>query len=187
MHPEHPASELGWRAVLRRPTTTHWAVALVALLAVLWAGRTFAVTVVVSVTLAVLLWPLVRHVERALRSRTLAAMLVVAMAFAGTLGLSFVVATRVRTAAQRTPDVVRLAARDVASLGAHALAHRRDAFRGRLLLQAGVIAMLTFLLLCSGERLAAHISAWCNESPRVRGTWHRWWPTWRGRCASTAG
>ncbi|MCW5634995.1 MAG: AI-2E family transporter [Rubrivivax sp.] len=214
---ERPARERGWRATLRRPATAQWTVALVALLAAMWAGRTFAVTVVVSVTLAVLLWPVVRRVERVLRWRALAAMTVVAIAAAAALGLSFVVATQVSTAAQRTPDVLRLAARDVATLGSagaatvqrtrHALreldrsvarvtgtpAGAGDAvdkkrslvaeavevltrwlasgarFAAGLLLQAGVIAMLTFFLLCSGERLAARLSAWCDDRPRARG------------------
>jgi predicted PurR-regulated permease PerM len=217
MQPDSLAGDRDWRATLRRPATAQWTIALVALLAALWAGRTFAVTVVVSVTLAVLLWPVAHRVERVLRSRALAAMLVVAVTAAGTLGLSFAVATQVSAAAQRSPDVLRLAARDVASLGSagaatvqrtrHALREldrsvarvtgtpaggaQADAkarslvseaveavirwlagamrYAADLLLQAGVIAMLTFFLLCSGERLAARLSAWCDDRPRVGG------------------
>ena len=34
---------------------------------------------------------------------------------------------------------------------------------------ASVMAMLTFFLLCSGDRLAGRNSAWCDDRPLVRG------------------
>lgn len=215
--PREPRRSCDWRAALGRPTTAVWAVALVAGLAALWAGRLFATTVLVSVTLAVLLWPVVTRVQRLLRSRVLAALLVVAVAGATTLGLAGVVALQLTSAAERTPDVLRLAARDVASLGsagASTVQRTRTALReldrsvarvtgtaasesersvkqgslvaeaveaattwlagaaklaAGVLLQAGVILMLTFFLLCSGDRLAGRLSAWCDDRPRVCG------------------
>jgi predicted PurR-regulated permease PerM len=37
-----------------------------------------------------------------------------------------------------------------------------------VLLQAGAIALLTFFLLCSGDRLAMRLSRWCDGKPRMR-------------------
>lgn len=206
-----------WRAALRRPATATWATAVVALMAALWAGRFFAVTVLVAVTLAVLLWPALLRVQRLIRSRALAALLVASVAGVMAFGLAGVVALQISTAAQRTPDVLRLAARDVASLGnagAATVQRTRTALReldrsvarvtgtpisesqraarqsslvaeaveaatawlagaakmaAGVTLQGGVILMLTFFLLCSGDRLAGAVSAWCDDRPRARG------------------
>lgn len=207
----------GWRAALRRPATASWTLAIIALLAALWAGRVFAVTALMAVTLSVLLWPTMCRVQRLLRSRVLASLVVVAVAGAATLGLGVVVTAQVTAAAQRTPEVLRLAARDVASLGsAGASTVRRTRYalreldrsvarvtgtpsetgnRGNeqgslvtdaaeaaatwlaeaaraaagLIVQATVMGMLTFFLLCSGDRLARRVSAWCDGRPGVRG------------------
>lgn len=207
----------GWRAALRRPATPIWMMAGLALLTALWAGRTFVVTLLVAITMAVLLWPAMCGVQRHLRSRTLSALLVVLLAAALTAGFAGVVATQMTAAAQRAPEVLRLAARDVASLGSagastvrrtrHALMELdRSVARvtgtsaetgaaavqkgslvaeavetmtawlalaarvaAELALQAAVMAMLTFFLLCSGDRLAAGVSAWCDDRPRARG------------------
>lgn len=207
----------GWRAGLRRPATALWTLTALALLTALWAGRSFVVTLLVAITMAVLLWPAMVAVQRHLRSRTASALLVVLLAAGLTVGAGGVVATQISTAAQRTPEVLRLAARDVASLGSAgaatvqrtryalkeldrsvarvtgtatetgaaavqkgslvaeavetmtawlALAARTAA---ELALQAAVMAMLTFFLLCSGDRLAAGVSAWCDDRPQVRG------------------
>jgi predicted PurR-regulated permease PerM len=207
----------GWRGALRRPATAGWILAVIALLAALWAGRTFAVTVLMAITLSVLLWPAMGRVERLVRSRTLAAFAVVLVAGAATLGLGVVVATQLSASGERTPDVLRLAARDVAALGsagASTVQRTRHALReldrsvarvtgtpsedgsprlrqaslvtsavdaatqwlthaagiaAGLVLQASAIAMLTFFLLCSGDRLAARLSAWCDDRPMARG------------------
>ncbi|MCB1998369.1 MAG: AI-2E family transporter [Burkholderiaceae bacterium] len=207
----------GWRAALRRPATPVWLMAALALLTALWAGRSFVVTLLVATTMAVLLWPAVCAVQRWLHSRTLSALLVVLMAGAMTAGSAVVVATQISAAAQRTPEVLRLAARDVAALGsagASTVQRTRHALReldrsvarvtgtvaesgaaavkkgslvagavetmtawlahaarvaADLALQAAVMGMLTFFLLCSGDRLAAGISAWCDDRPQVRG------------------
>lgn len=207
----------GWRGTLRSPATASWTLATIALLAALWVGRSFAVTALMAITLAVLLWPAMRAVERLLRSRTLAAFAVVLVAGAATLGMGVVVATQLTATAERTPDVLRLAARDVAAMGsagASTMQRTRTALReldrsvarvtgtpsddgsakvrqaslvatavdsatrwlssaarvaAGLLLQASAMAMLTFFLLCSGDRLAGRISAWCDDRPMVRG------------------
>ncbi len=207
----------GWRAALRRPTTASWTLAIIALLAALWAGRAFAVTALMAITLSVLLWPTMCRVQRLLRSRVLASLLVVTVAGAATLGLGVVATAQVTAAAQRTPEVLRLAARDVASLGsagASTVKRTRYALReldrsvarvtgtpseaggggdeqgslvtdaaeaaaawlaeaaraaAGLMVQATVMGMLTFFLLCSGDRLARRVSAWCDGRPSVRG------------------
>jgi predicted PurR-regulated permease PerM len=207
----------GWRAALRRPATASWTLAIIALLAALWAGRAFAVTALMAITLSVLLWPTMCRVQRLLRSRVLASLLVVAVAGAATLGLGVVVTAQVTAAAQRTPEVLRLAARDVATLGsagASTVKRTRYALReldrsvarvtgtpsetgnrsdeqgslvtdaaeaaaawlaeaaraaAGLIVQATVMGMLTFFLLCSGDRMARRVSAWCDGRPSVRG------------------
>jgi len=207
----------GWRATLRRPATALWVITGLALLTALWAGRSFVVTLLVATTMAVLLWPAMVAVQRVLRSRTLSALLVVMLAAAMTAGSAWVVASQISAAAQRAPEVLRLAARDVATLGsagASTVQRTRHALReldrsvarvtgtaaeasaaavqkgslvaeavetmtawlalaarmaADLALQAAVIAMLTFFLLCSGARLAAGVSAWCDDRPYARG------------------
>lgn len=191
--------------------------AVLALLTALWAGRSFVVTLLVATTMAVLLWPAMCALQRVLHSRTVSALLVVLLAAAMTAGFASVVATQISAAAQRTPEVLRLAARDVATLGnagastvrrtrhalqeldrsvarvtgtpaeAGAAAVRKGSLvteavetmtawvalaarmAAELALQASVMAMLTFFLLCSGDRLAAGISAWCDDRPYARG------------------
>jgi predicted PurR-regulated permease PerM len=88
-----------------------------AALGALWAGRDFAVPLLVSVTLAVLLAPMNARLTVLLRSRVLAAVAAVWLAAAATLLLSWGVATRLSGAGERLPEVLRLAACDIGNLG----------------------------------------------------------------------
>jgi predicted PurR-regulated permease PerM len=55
------------------------------------------------------------------------------------------------------------------------------------LLQAGVIVMLAFFLLCSGDGLAQGLSRWVDGRPLgAEGASLRWCRRWRARCAATA-
>lgn len=100
------------------PRTALSGLFVLAALAALWAGRDFAVPVVVAATLAVLLAPMCSALTRLLRSRVLAALVSVSFAAALALMLSWTVATHLSGAADRLPEVLRLAARDIGSLGA---------------------------------------------------------------------
>ncbi|MET0334655.1 MAG: AI-2E family transporter [Rhizobacter sp.] len=207
-----------WIDVLRRPAAAQATVAVVAVLAALWAASAFVVPVVMSVLLAVVLWPALRWTQRFLRVRALAALTVMVAATALTAALGTVVLSQLTEGMERVPNVLRYAARDVASLGSAGVGtwertrsaleeldrsvaratgtHRGldmgqtgkrssivNAFvewmtemavlAGKLLakgvLQAGVIALLTFFLLCTGDRLAHRLSVWCDGRPLARG------------------
>ena len=205
----------------RRPAPALWLLALLALLAALWAGRAFFVAVLSAVALAVLLWPLLRRVESLVRLRALAALLVLGVATAAATGLGALVATQLSASGQKLPDALRQAARDVGRLegvGAATVQRTRTALAeldrtvarvtgtppsppaarvapapgsgslvaqaverstdwvlgaGRagfaFVLQAGVIVMLAFFLLCSGDRLAQGLSQWVDGRPAARG------------------
>ena len=99
------------------PRTALSGLLALAALAALWAGRDFAVPVVVAVTLTVLLAPMCALLTRLLRSRVLAALASVSLAGAVALLLAWTVATHLSGAADRLPEVLRLAARDVGNLG----------------------------------------------------------------------
>jgi predicted PurR-regulated permease PerM len=207
----------GLRSTLRRPVTAVNTIAIVAALAAAWIGAAFWVPMVAAITLAVLLWPALRFIERWLRVRVLSALLVVSAAVAVTLMTMFLLAAQLSVAGERVPDVLRLAARDLQSLpqtGTGTVQRTQQALdeldravakvtgtaratgsgaakpnssivaavvawssgflaaAGRattgVLLQAGAIVLLTFFLLCSGDRLARMVSVWCDGRPRVR-------------------
>jgi predicted PurR-regulated permease PerM len=207
-----------WRAAVRRPASATGVIAVVAALAALRAGADFFVPVVMAVTLAVLLWPAMRLVQRAVRWRALAALLVLGAAAAATALILVAVAGQISETGNRVPDVLRLAARDVASLGgdsalkwrrtraaleeldrsvaratgtARAAESARTAPKPSLvalaldwtaaglvgltkatfgaLLKTSAFLLLAFFLLCSGDRLALRVSAWCDDRPRGRG------------------
>jgi predicted PurR-regulated permease PerM len=107
-----------WRRMLRRPATAVWSLALLALLAALWAGRTFVVAVVTSVALAVLLWPALMRAERLLRFRALAALAVLGVATALAAAVGGLVASQLSATTRQLPDALRLAARDLGRIDA---------------------------------------------------------------------
>lgn len=206
-----PASACALRASLRRPSTAVTVIAAVSLLAAAWIGSAFWVPLVAAITLAVLLWPALRRAERLVRSRVIAAVLVMAASVALTLVMGVLIVTQLSVAFDRVPDVLRQAARDVQRLpnggpgtfqrtqqaleeldravakatGTARAAQANAAGKpgsivsavvawtsallvglGRattgVLLQAGAIVLLTFFLLCSGDRLAQRVSRWCD-------------------------
>lgn len=207
------------QALGRRPAPALWLLALLATLAALWAGRAFVVAVLSAVALAVLLWPLQQRLQKLVRLRVLAALLVLGVATAAAAGLGTLVAAQLSTSSQRLPDALRMAARDVGRLdgmGAATVQRTRSALAeldrtvarvtgtppsppaaraapasgslvasaverstewilgaGRagfaFLLQAGVIVMLAFFLLCSGDGLAQGLSQWVDGRPSARG------------------
>jgi predicted PurR-regulated permease PerM len=207
------------QALGRRPAPALWVLAILGVLAALWAGRAFVVALLSAVALTVLLWPLLRRVQSLVRVRALAALLVLGVATAAAAGLGTLVATQLSASGQRLPDALRLAARDVSRLdgmGAATVQRTRSALAeldrtvarvtgtppsppaaraapasgslvtsaverstdwilgaGRagfaFVLQAGVIVMLVFFLLCSGDRLAHGLSRWIDGRPLARG------------------
>jgi predicted PurR-regulated permease PerM len=110
-------SQSGWRVAIRKPATAAAVLAVIAVVVALWAGAAFFVPVVMATTLAVLLWPAVRSVQYVVRVRALAAFLVLGAATALTATVALAVFGQISDAGDRVPDVLRLAARDVASLG----------------------------------------------------------------------
>jgi predicted PurR-regulated permease PerM len=97
-----------------------WALPVLAGLAsvaALWAARELLIPLVVALTLAVLLWPAMRLMERVVRSRAVAALVVVLATLAGVGVITVAVGTQLSAAADSLPSVLRLAAKDVASLG----------------------------------------------------------------------
>jgi predicted PurR-regulated permease PerM len=208
-----------WRDLLRRPAAALWSLALLATLAALWAGRSFVVTVVTAVALAVLLWPVLQRVQAVLRARVLAAAVALGVATALGVGLAAVVSAQLSTTAEHLPDALRLVARDVGrmeSVGATTVQRTRQALAEldrnvarvtgtpraaatrppagasgslvasaverstgwmvslarnglELALQAGVVVMLAFFLLCGGDRLARRLSNWVDGRPLARG------------------
>jgi predicted PurR-regulated permease PerM len=205
----------GLRAALRRPATAVSTLAAVALLGLAWAGAAFWVPLVMSCTLAVLLWPALMAVERVLKLRVLAALVVTTGALAATVLAGFLIASQVAATLDRVPDVLRQAAKDVQALPSQgrgtwqrtqqaleeldrAVARATGTNRGgataakpvdgsivttavawsatalaalsrsagSVALHLGAIVLLTFFLLCSGERLAAQVSRWCDGPGR---------------------
>jgi predicted PurR-regulated permease PerM len=206
------------RASLRRPATAVNVIAAVALLAAAWIGSGFWVPLVAAVTLAVLLWPALQRLERVVRSRVLAALLVTVGSVALATVMVLLIAAQLGVAVDRVPDVLRQATRDVqrlphggpgtfqrtqqaldeldravAKATGTARAAPADAAGkaggsivaalvawlssllvglGRattgVLLQAGAIVLLSFFLLCSGDRLAQRVSLWCDGRGRGR-------------------
>lgn len=188
--------------------------AALALLAALWAARAFVIPLVTALVLGVLLWPVVRVLDRVLRLRALSALIAVgaSLAIGGVLVAG--VASQLSDTADELPSALRLVARDIGSLGTadrtRAMQRARaaldeldrsvaratgttptgpaprdaDAASGSLvawmvdsaakmaveasksvagvLLQVGVIALLTFFGLCSGEHLAGRFHAACR-------------------------
>lgn len=215
---QKPPSHRAPRRLVRRGAA--WslpAMAAVAVVVGLWAGRDFLIPLVMAVVLSVLLWPFVRALDGVLRLRPLSAMVAVmaTLVFAGALALS--VGSKLSSSTEQLPNALRLAARDIASMGtssARAMMRTRSALTeldrtvaratgtpaerpvapaegvspgprsivtqlvegvGRLalaasrsvagaLLQTGMIAMLTFFMLCSGEALAQRLTGWCGSS-----------------------
>lgn len=110
-------SPLGWREAVRKPSTAAAVIAVVTFIGALWAGAAFFVPVVMAVTLAVLLRPVVRALQRIVRVRAVAAFIVLGTATATAALIAIAGAGQISDAGDRLPDVLRLAARDVASLG----------------------------------------------------------------------
>lgn len=209
-----------WHEALRRPTTPLWVLTLLAALGALWVGRSFFVALVASVSVAVLLWPLLRRVESVLRIRALAAVLVLGTAGALVAGGATLVSAQLAAVTSHAPDALRLAARDVGRLdsaGAVTVKRTRRALSeldrsvarvtgtpralpesaapaapsGSLVagvvekstvwlasmlrtgvevaLLVGVVAILSFFLLCTGDRLAHRLSSWVDGRPLARG------------------
>jgi predicted PurR-regulated permease PerM len=208
---------------LRGRTAAGVVTATVLSLGALWMAASFVVPVLMAVLLAVLLWPAVQQVQRWLRLRVLAALVVMAAACALSVAVLAIVLSQLAASVERVPDVLRLAARDVAALAAgsggghggtwertrtaleeldrsvaratgtqRGLAPAGAAQRnpsivhvmlewmsataigagkalGRGLLQGGVIALLSFFLLCTGDHLAHRLSVWCDGRPLARG------------------
>jgi predicted PurR-regulated permease PerM len=100
--------------------------ATLALVAGLWGGAAFLIPIFAAIVLAVLLWPPMIQLQRALRSRALAAITVVAAAAALSGGLAYAVVTQCALVSDQLPTVLRQLARDVAALGTdHARAVQR--------------------------------------------------------------
>lgn len=197
-----------------------WSVLLLAGLAgvaALWVGRDFFTPIAMSCVLAVLLWPFVKLLDRALRVRPLSALVAVLVTLfvVGTLGAT--VGNKLTSAVDQVPSALRLAARDIASLntdGGRAMQRTRSALTeldrsvaratgtpadrpapapsaadgsahprsivaqmvdgitalaiaasksfASVLLQVGMMALLTFFMLCSGEALAEKLADLCR-------------------------
>jgi predicted PurR-regulated permease PerM len=75
------------------------------------------IPVVVSVTLAVLLWPLCQWFVRVLRVRALAALLSVSITIIVTALMLWAVGVQLSGTLERLPEVLKLIARDVATVG----------------------------------------------------------------------
>lgn len=213
---EPPAARRAPKRLVRRGAAWSLPVlAAVAVVAGLWAGRDFLIPLVMAIVLSVLLWPFVKALDRVLRLRALSALAAVlaTLFFAGSLALS--VGSKLSSSTEELPNALRLAARDIASLGtasARAMMRTRSALTeldrtvaratgtpaerpvapaegvspgprsivtqlvegvGRValaasrsvagaLLQTGMIAMLTFFMLCSGEALGKRMTGWCG-------------------------
>jgi predicted PurR-regulated permease PerM len=116
-----------WQEISASPRAAVAAIAVVAALGALWAGAAFFVPVVMATTLAVLLWPAVQWLQRWLRLRALAAFLVLGAATTLTVATAMGVAAQISAAGDHLPNVLHLAARDVASLGSAGAAKWRRA------------------------------------------------------------
>jgi predicted PurR-regulated permease PerM len=112
------ADAAGGKIVRRRAEATPLrAIAACCIAATLWAGRDFFVALVLSLVLAVLLWPPCARLAALLRSRVLAAALSVAATMAAVGATGWVVGVQLSGSSDRLPEVLRLMARDIGSLG----------------------------------------------------------------------
>jgi predicted PurR-regulated permease PerM len=211
---EPPPTPALARGVAPRTEAARWALPLLAAIAVaaaLWAGAPFLVPLFTAAVLAVLVWPAVQVVERGVRSRVLASLLVVGAVAVATAGLAASVLIQLSRTSEQMPAALAQLAKDVARLPAsHASAMQRTraalaeldrsvaratgtpraavagaaatpsssivssvvdwatelvvsagkAFAG-VLLQAGVIVLLAFFMLCEGEALTQRLKGAC--------------------------
>lgn len=115
------------------PAAAAWALPVLALLALafgVWAGAAFLVPIFMALVFAVLLWPALRWVERIVRSRVLAALLVVLGTATAAAALTGSVALQLSSTSEQLPTALRQLARDVARLptdGAQAFQRTRSA------------------------------------------------------------